>query len=249
MLSTVSNPEGRAQPFSVPSRVARGTFERNRSGDRCTGRGGAMSGGSPADGRSRRSDLRALEVFETDPGPLSLSELGRGGCPCPPPTAGAGLGAPSSAPRRGYRLASGFGARRGDELERRLRRTCAGFTPGSPPGRARRRGQHAGGDRLSAWTRSPAGTGSIRWPRGRRDPAVRHQRRQAAAVLGAAPAGGRSAGGRYSPADRALADLCVVFAGQLAFAQRNGYAWPSGVVAPASPRVGPDGPGGLVRWR
>jgi len=252
---TVSNPEGRAQPFSC--RPRRAAVRSNGTGrvDRLY-----WTAGSHVRWEVRRRALRRrrifalLEVFETDPGPLSLSELGRrAGLPVSTTHRLVaelhGWGALERADDGGYRLGQRvwrLGA--ATSWERRLRRRAPVSPTGSPPrsGTPSRFSMLAG-DRLilPGHGRRPAPldpAGHRRATRSRCSPPAPAScccpRRR--------PGGWRSAGGRYSPLTERSLTSASVFAGQLAFAQRNGYAVAFGEsCAGQSSVLGPDGPGGL----
>jgi len=192
-----------------------------------------MSGGRSADGRSGAGRIFALlEVFETDPGPLSLSELGRrAGLPVSTTHRLVaelhGWGALERADDGGYRLGQRvwrLGA--ATSWERRLRRTCAGFTHrlAAEVGHAVAVSMLAG-DRLICLDTVAGRHRSIRLATAG-DEIPLFATSAGKLLLSSAPprrVAGLLAGGIPRLTERSLTSASV-FAGQLAFAQRNGYA-------------------------
>jgi DNA-binding IclR family transcriptional regulator len=192
-----------------------------------------MSGGRSADRRSGAGRIFALlEVFETDPGPLSLSELGRrAGLPVSTTHRLVGelqdWGALERTDDGGYRLGQRvwrLGA--ATSWERRLRRTCAGYTH-----RLAAEVGHAvavsmlDADRLLCLDTVAGRHGSIRLARaGEEIPLFATSAGKL--LLSSAPprrVAGLVAGGIPRLTSRSLTSASV-FAGQLESARRNGYA-------------------------
>ncbi|HWN33922.1 MAG TPA: IclR family transcriptional regulator [Pseudonocardia sp.] len=192
-----------------------------------------MSGGRSADRRSGAARIFALlEVFEADPGPLSLSELGRR------------AGLPVSTTHRLVGELHGWGAlERADDgryllgqrvwrlgaatsWERRLRRTCAGFTHllAAEVGHAVAVSMLAG-DRLICLDTVAGRHPSIRLARAG-DEIPLFATSAGKLLLSATPrrrVAGLLAGGIPRLTERSMTSASV-FAGQLEFARRNGYA-------------------------
>jgi len=192
-----------------------------------------MSGGRSADRRSGAARIFALlEVFEADPGPLSLSELGRrAGLPVSTTYRLVGelhgWGALERADDGRYRLGQRvwrLGA--ATSWERRLRRTCAGFTH-----RLAAEVGHAvavsmlDGDRLICLDTVAGRHRSIRLARAG-DEIPLFATSAGKLLLSATPrrrVAGLLAGGIPRLTERSMTSASV-FAGQLEFARRNGYA-------------------------
>jgi len=205
-----------------------------------------MSGGRSADRRSGAARIFALlEVFEADPGPLSLSELGRraglpvsttyrlwGSCTA--------WGALERADDGRYRLGHGSGGSArplaGSAAAPDLRRV---HPPTGRRGRARRGGQHAGRRPVDLPGHgSPVGNRSIRLARAG-DEIPLFATSAGKLLLSATPrrrVAGLLAGGIPRLTERSLTSASV-FAGQLEFARRKRVRGGlRGVRPPASPR-------------